>query len=106
MTVKEFQEYRHFKNKKKYDFICITLPKEDAPVGVLMTTQKVFHTETETWITMYNWNRISFTDLDEYLVIYQSEDDKNAEHLYARPVDMFFEHVKDGNNFVKRFKPL
>ena len=99
MAVKTNNKYRHYGNQKHYDLICISNPVEEKPKGFLHE-QKVFHTEKKEWITLYNNKHGAYTDYDEYFVIYQSEDDMNAEHLYARPVDMFFGQTDDDR---KRF---
>ncbi len=62
----------------------------------------VFHTEDKKWIKVYSDGNVHFTEVNEYLVIYYD----GAYTNYARPVDMFFEHVQDENNdnkYVRRF---
>ncbi|MGE7305751.1 hypothetical protein ACQKJG_18180 [Priestia megaterium] len=100
MAVKEDQRYQHFRNKKYYDFICVSLPVQDKPSARYLHIQQVYHTEDKKWINLYVDKNVAFTDYEEYLAIYQAEDDLDAEHLYARPLDMFLGMTEDGQ---KRF---
>lgn len=104
--MKENQDCRHYKGGM-YWFLGVTLPKTTMLMRNVTSTQQVFHTEDEKWITLYNTSSgVCFTDYDEYFVLYQSHEDEDAKHLYARPVKMFFEHVEVDGKFVPRFEAI
>jgi hypothetical protein len=69
---------------------------EDVPFG----RSSAFHTELEEVIEIFNVGNVVFSEKAEFLVLYQQEGNSN---LFARPADMFFEHV-DGSQ--KRFAPV
>jgi hypothetical protein len=103
--VKELSEFQH-KGGGKYIFLTIAHPLSEKPRQTPVIEQRVFHTEMNEWITLYNYKNVCFTSVDEYLVIYQSEEDEDAEHLWARPVNMFFEHVEEKGKFVRLFNQI
>jgi len=98
MAVKVNDVYKHWGNRKKYKTIAIALPFNVA-VGVLGSegSGKALHTENEKHIRYFSDGNIYYTECDEYLVLYQRQGENT---VYARPVDMFFEHV-DGE--IRRF---
>jgi hypothetical protein len=106
--VKKNTHFKHYKGGD-YDFITVVLPSSERPDTHLYEKQKVFHTELQEWVTIYNHmahggNCISYSGFDEYFVLYQSRDDLNAERLYLRPLEMFFDMKKDKSlGIVKRF---
>ena len=99
MSVRDCTTFTHYGNKREYMLRSIASPyciisKNAVESGM------VFHTEKEEYIKAYSDGAIHYTSEDEYLVIYSRDGDTT---IYARPVDMFFEHV-DGS--VKRFTKL
>jgi hypothetical protein len=108
--VKNNTHFKHYKGGD-YDFIAVVLPFSEKPFKV-MPEQKVFHTELGEWVTLYNLplpggNSVSFSDYDEYFVLYQSHEDLNAESLYLRPLEMFFDSKESiATGMVKRFKNM
>lgn len=100
-TVQAFDKFKHWGNFKEYEFLGIALPSflklTNYPKPTIV--QEALHTEESEVINVYLTDGIMFTDRSEYLVIYQSNDNK----LYARPVADFFAHV-DGN--IKRFTKI
>lgn len=98
MAVKEYTEYVHYKNGKTYYLLTIALPIECMPEGVDFGRSSAFHTELKEMIEIFAVGNVVFSEKDNFLAIYQSE---GCSDLYARPVDMFFEHV-DGTQ--KRFQ--
>jgi hypothetical protein len=115
MGIKENTEFRH-KKGGEYDFLTILHPISEKPKHPAFITQEVFHTELQRDITIYNYSvgnanyhtsGVCYSEVDEYLVLYQSKEDLDAEHLYARPIQMFFEHVKEADGtWVRRFEEL
>jgi hypothetical protein len=107
--IKEGTKFQH-KGGGKYDFLTILHPASDIPNTQPINVQDVFHTELEKWIKILNYSingtLVSFSEVDEYLVLYQSEEDENAEELWARPIQMFFEHVEENNKWVRRFNAI
>lgn len=97
MAVKDYQKYTHYRNGKQYFFLTIALPIEHMPEGNVFGRSSAFHTELEEVIEIFSVGDVVFSEKDEFLALYQQEGNSN---LYARPVDMFFEHV-DGT--TKRF---
>lgn len=98
MAVKEYTQYVHYGNGKTYTLYTIALPIENMPEEVSFGRSSAFHTELEEVIEIFNVGNVVFSEKDEFLVLYQQEGNSI---LYARPVDMFFEHV-DGK--TKRFQ--
>ncbi|WP_151035706.1 DUF1653 domain-containing protein [Bacillus wiedmannii] len=99
MSVKEYSEYTHYENGCNYYVITIALPLRMMPRNGLGTSL-AFHTEKEKDIEIYEVGNVSFSNTDEFLVLYKKV---GSSRVYARPVDMFFEHV-DGK--TKRFKEV
>jgi hypothetical protein len=104
--IKEGTEFTH-KGGGKYRLLTILHPSSDMPKSTPNSTQTIFHTELEKEITMSNYvidgTLISFSEVDEYLVLYMSLAEQKQEVLWARPMQMFFEHVEHEGNFVRRF---
>jgi hypothetical protein len=109
IQIKEGTQFKH-KGGGKYDFLTILHPRNEMPNVSPDNTQEVFHTELQKKIKIYNFKiggtLISYSDEDEYLVLYQSDDDMDAENLWARPIQMFFEHVEENHKWVRRFEAL
>lgn len=95
MAVKEHTKYLHYGNGKTYTFLFIALPFSSLPDVSFLGRAEALHTEDEVMINLYAHGNVAYSERDEYLAIYTCEG-----KTYARPVDMFFEHV-DGK--TKRF---
>lgn len=100
MVVKELSQYTHYRNGKKYTVLTIALPYNSPEVNGTFGRSVAFHTELEKEIEIFNIGFAVFSKENEFLVLYQQEGNST---IFARPVDMFFEHV-DGN--TKRFQEI
>ncbi|MFJ8247263.1 DUF1653 domain-containing protein [Peribacillus asahii] len=99
MAVKIDTKYIHYGNRKTYEFICIALPFSPMFQGVF-DIGEAFHTEEERNVNLFHdgtSRKTVYSNSDEYLVLYRRKGEKQ---IYARPVDMFFEHI---NGNTKRF---
>lgn len=98
----ELSQYTHYKGGT-YNLLTIALPIEQMPQTENFGRAEAFHTELEETIEIFSVGSIVFSEKMEFLVLYQREDEAT---IYARPVDMFFEHVAIDETFVKRFQPV
>jgi Protein of unknown function (DUF1653) len=103
MAVKDYQPYIHYKTENIYYLLTIALPITHMPQTENFGRASAFHTELEEEIEIFNIGDVVFTEKDEYLVLYQREDDGQ---VWAKPVDMFFSDVEVNGVNVKRFEPL
>lgn len=103
--------FEHYKGGK-YIFKGIIHPSSEKPkplVKYIAHDYSVFHTELGVKIRVVEVESLDGSNgelyadnVDEYLVLYEAED---SGIKYARPIDMFFEHIVDeGILPVKRFE--
>ncbi|MED3976168.1 DUF1653 domain-containing protein [Priestia megaterium] len=105
MSVNNKDIFKHWGNKHKYELIAIALPFSVAVKSLDVETHGyAFHTENMKGINYYSDHGIYYTKCDEYMVLYK-RDNETSTTVYARPLDMFFEHV-DGEirRFTKQMK--
>jgi len=113
MSIKQYTEFKHRKGGE-YFFLGVLHPYSEKPAyhTHIEGEQQVFHTELDRFFTIKNYFNgsvmVSYSDdpeIDEYMIIYQNKLDRKAELLYARPMQMFFEHVEESDgNWVRRFE--
>lgn len=106
-----------FEHKKggKYVLLNVVHPSSEKPYDAILPYDPVIkialHTELNSYIRLYCYYNgkedIIYSDIDEYLVLYQGlNDSAKTDDTYVRPIQMFFEHTKKGDNWVHRFEPI
>jgi hypothetical protein len=100
--MKKGDVYRHYKGGI-YMFIGIATPNDR--VGFAKAILKAKHSETEKEVRIVEIiDNVYLSDTEEPVVLYK--DSKDGQ-LWARPVDMFFDHKwAEPTKLVKRFEKL
>lgn len=113
MGIKKYTEFKHRKGGE-YFFIGVLHPYDEQPAyhNHIEGKQMVLHTELDRYFKIRSFfngtTMISYSDdreINEYMALYQSKYDENGTTIYARPIQMFFEHTEEEDgNWVRRFE--
>lgn len=112
--LKKNTKFKHQKGNE-YIFLGIVHPSSEKPNDTELpfepTLELALHTELNMYVKVYSYYNnktdIMYSNIDEYLVLYQRKSDSSETFdLYARPIQMFFEHVNKDGTWTHRFEQI